>query len=801
MKKFFIILFFFIFLLATFSSHVFAADMLKVDLDPTTCNLGSCPTDLQGKYPSGEKCVGDFETFKKNPMINHYWVNDPEITSQGKADERARQFIYWVVSRNAIDDHPILKTIWNSTRNIAYFFTLLIAALLGLAIILAKRTNFNLKIGVWPAIWKIALSLLYITFSASLVLLMIQLSEILMKFFAENLGGKDLFNIYFTSAASPEKNYLDFVGCRDLNFKVQESMKAELFILKLTNITYYVMGSMLLLRKILLWFLLFVSPFLAIFFSFAFIKNIGWIWIGVFFQWLFYGPLFSLFLGALAMIWKAGIPFSFDFSRAGRSSGYIYPTAINILYGGPAQKLATFNNGNYIDTFMEYVITLIMLWAVIFFPWWLLRIFRDYCCDGIAAMKNILISMYDQMRGGQPPTPQNPIPFLSNIGTSLKIPKQVTIPIQVKLETMEQIKKTKTEQISQSLNLSVSRLTDVARLETNKQSRETVKRNLEYLSNPIKAQTPTERQKYMNIKTELYNRAIKEDRIAKQILTATSTSKIEQLQKRKEILQNIPQPRISSISSSITSAVNTAINTVASNATAITNIAQITQTSSQQVQNVLSTFKNQAVTSSPDKITQEVAKQTGVTKEKVADILKATADQTKENKIAAKQMIQVAEPEKHIEETVAVPPPSIEDYEEVKKMWKEQYEKGEVPVTENITSRSQWVEQDIVFITNTLNKLLSSDEKLKSEGLDDLSYVLPIFLINNLKGEELIVYLKAKVEAAKTVRENMEKEKEITEKLKAKSEEQLVDVERPKEEEAKKTMEMKKELKEDDTTK
>ena len=57
-----------------------------------------------------------------------------------------------------------------------------------------------------------------------------------------------------------------------------------------------------------------------------------------------------------------------------------------------------------------------------------------------------------------------------------------------------------------------------------------------------------------------------------------------------------------------------------------------------------------------------------------------------------------------------------------------------------------------------------------------------------------MVYLKAKLEAAKTVSESLQKEKEITEKLKAKSDEELVEVALPKKEETAKTMEMKEEL-------
>ena len=740
MKKF--LLFFFItviflFKISTYNTVVGQQTLPALSyLDiPITCG---CPSELEAIYqerinkdgthdhciPSqrGEIDQEAYDEFKKDPIRNHLWIEDPEITAQGKADDRARQFIYWVVTHTSVDNHPVLLKVWQTARNVSYFFVVLVAAIMGLGMIINQRSNFSSQIKVWPSIMKILLILLYITFSASLVITIIQLSDILMKFFIENLGGKDLFNIYFASV-SQEKNYLDFVGCRDLNIRVQEAYKAEMIILKLTNVSYYVMGGMLILRKVLLWFLLFVSPFLAILMPFIFIRNIGWIWIGVFFQWLFYGPLFALFLGALATIWKTGIPFIFDFSRVNTTVGYIYPSAINILYGGPAQHLewAT-NNGNYADTFAEYVITLIMLWAVTFFPWWLLRIFRDYCCEGINAMKNILMSMYDQTRG-TPPTPPGPTPTPATIGTALKIPREAEMPIKVKLETVEEIKKAKTEEITRSLNITASKLTDIAHFETNKQVNETVRKNIDYLQNPIKAETTTDRQKYMNIRTELFNRAVKNDQVAKQVLSSISTSKLEQGQKRQEILQSISK--------------------------------------------IVPTTKL---------VTIKVA----VPGEKIKEEVKA--------------------PEKPIEQTIAVPPTvSIEDYEQVKKMWKQQYEKGEVPVTENVKSRAQWVEQDIVFITNTLNKLLSPNDELKQQGLDDVGFILPIFLLNNLKGEELVVYLKAKVEAARAVKEAFDKEKEITEKLKAQAPEEFVEVAKPKEKKAEKTMEMKEEMKIDET--
>jgi len=878
------------------------SDYLNYQAEPNICSIVrpdlGCPTDLYNLYNdrssnnpySLDTCVNNLKDFQTDPLNRHYWINDPEVISQAKADERARQFIYWVLNKNAIDDHPILKNYWNMTRNVAYFFVLIVVAVLGLGFIVSQKTNFNAKIKIWPAIMKILLILLYISFSATIVILLIQISEIIMKFFIENTGGKDLFNIYF-AGISQEKNYIDVVGCRDLNYKAQEAIRAEMFLLKVTNITYYVMGVMLLLRKILLWFLLFVSPFLAILFPFVLIRNIGWIWIGVFFQWLFYGPLFALFLGSMANMWKSGIPFTFDFSRVGTLAGYVYPSGTSITYGGPAQNISIKNNGNYIDTFVEYVITLIMQWAVIFFPWWLLRIFRDYCCDGIYAVKNILMSMYDQIRSNPPgQQPTGPTPMPGTTDTSLKIAKTIDVATRTRLETIEEIRKTKTEDITRSLDLHVSKLTDIARLETNKQSYETVKRNLDYLTNPTKASTPSERQKYMNIRTELFNRAVKEDSTAKQILSTISSSRIEQYQKREELIKqaaapvstsqiasqqtNVPSIKVNAISSAF-------VNSISGNSSLVNQIANTTNLPAAQVQNILNSYK-QNTNQTPINIVTTIMNGTGTKKEEIVDVLNhisqavsvtdeertinniasrnnidnrqaksvvdiyqyQSAQQTseqiikqiiqqtgleekkaqrtlqyvtsiyktreelrkimqsitqKENvgvedvkKVVGTQLPLAIEPEKHIEQTVTIPPSvSIEDYEEVKKMWISQYEKGEVPVTENITSREAWLDHDIVFTTNTLNKLMSADEKLRQQGLDDLAYILPIFLINNLKGEELLVYLKAKIEAAKTVVQQTRREKDLLSKLKEKSpEEEFVDVNKPKAKAAEKTMTM-----------
>ena len=127
-------------------------------------------------------------------------------------------------------------------------------------------------------------------------------------------------------------------------------------------------------------------------------------------------------------------------------------------------------------------------------------------------------------------------------------------------------------------------------------------------------------------------------------------------------------------------------------------------------------------------------------------------------------------------------------------MWTTAYEKGEIPKTENLRSRGEWVGYDIVLITNTLNKLLSDDKALKAQALDEIGFILPIFLVNNLSGDQLVTYLKAKIEAARTVKDLLDREKQVTERLKAGVEE-TVDVLKPKKKGAEKTIEMKEEMK------
>src|SRR3989338_5827879 len=342
-----------------------------------------------------------------NPNTAVWGDVDPIVTEVGKSADRARQLLWWVFQHPGIHTAPVLAQIWAIARNIVYVFVVLVIVAFGISLILGRRrgaigpifsgiTSPVFGVNIPIIFFRIAGILIYVMFSYILIVALIQTSDIIMRFFIETVGGKDLFNIIFSGAGNTEANYITFVGYRDVNPLSLEMVNTSLLYVRLTSLTYNVMSTILVFRTILLWFMLIIAPFLALLMPFVFIRNTGWIWIGVFFQWLFYGPLMTLFLVSITKIWVLGIPYQFQFDgRVDTPKGQVYKTAINILYGGPAQVISPGNSANYVDTYAEYVISLVMLWAAIILPWLLLRIFRDYCCSAIAASNATLNGIFD----------------------------------------------------------------------------------------------------------------------------------------------------------------------------------------------------------------------------------------------------------------------------------------------------------------------------------------------------------------------------------------------------------------------
>ncbi len=629
------------------------------------------------------------------------WEFDPVTTEVGKNAERARQLLWWVFSHPAVHSAPVIANLWGFSRNLVYVFVILVIVAFGLSfIVLRKKAS---AVNIPPLMMKIGAVLLYATFSYILILVLIQISEILMRFFIENIGGKDLFNVIFSGAGNADVNYTGFVGYRDVNPVNQEMANTSIFLVKLTSLTYYTMALLIILRTVFLWFLLIVSPFLALLVPFIFIRNTGWIWIGVFFQWLFYGPLMALFLASLAKIWVAGIPFSFDFSRVNTPSGQVYRTAVNILYGGPAQTLSAGNSANYIDTYAEYVIALVMLWAAIILPWLLLRIFRDYCCEAIAAGNATMTAIFDRLRQYPPPAPPAPTPA-STSGMAAELPFRQKVEEKIAqsqkeaISALRDISAANTNELAKAFDISISSLKDVSRMEMDQLRADTVRANLQKISQPQSAVSAAEREKFVTLKKELQSRAATGDLAASAMLHAG--------EKNKEILAS--------------------------------------QMAAMEVRR------------------PQVA--TPLSKGSYAPTV-------------ARVPVSVAG--KQVQTQV-----SVEDYEEVKKMWLKHYREAPVPATDIVKTRQQWLAADTKKLTNVSNMLASSDPKIKQKGLEEVAELLPFLMLGGFSDIETLTYLKAKLEAAKQVQAELEIAQKAKEEAKVEvkeEEETLLEVEGKKE--------------------
>ena len=118
---FFLIAFFFLFFISsTIKLSAQQPTSAPTDTAPLACpdqngQRKVCSAELEQIYQQqgkGETCTGDYELFKSDPAKYHFWIEDQDVTVQGKSNDRARQFIYWVTTHTAINNHPVLTKIW-----------------------------------------------------------------------------------------------------------------------------------------------------------------------------------------------------------------------------------------------------------------------------------------------------------------------------------------------------------------------------------------------------------------------------------------------------------------------------------------------------------------------------------------------------------------------------------------------------------------------------------------------------------------------------------------------------------------
>lgn len=372
------------------------------------------------------------------------WQEDAEVTFAGKIASRSKDLL-----NRVIEDYPWanlippknlpplqgeknpFNAIWITIRNIVYA-TLSLFILAGAFLLIITRGQ---SITVKKFIPRFILVLILVTLSFSLIQFLYQITDIIQGFFLRKADGKfissaDLLNISF--------NYQDFVGFRRIGAQFEESAFISLLLVKLTAATYYVMFIILILRKVILWFFIIVSPIFPLLLFFSPIRNTAKIWIGEFFRWLLYGPLFAIFLAGLVALWQIYIPIKtpdLPCDKQVDEGSIVYPTAINILLGGPCQKLTSddptkieaFNNLNIPDSFMQYVVALLMLWMVVIMPFILLKIFLDYFKELSWEDNGLAKYLLSQRPKPKPPSPlPKPPPHFAPVPPPIPITPTIT---------------------------------------------------------------------------------------------------------------------------------------------------------------------------------------------------------------------------------------------------------------------------------------------------------------------------------------------------------------------------------------
>ncbi len=521
------------------------------------------------------------------------WVVDPEVTFIGKNAARSGYVLNWtllnyqwvcvtkVADRNCDNAaNPLAQFWWTIVLYIVLPLLILVILATSMIIIISRGRSLT----IMRFIPRFTAVLILIALSYAILQFLYQFTDLIQGFFLRSgttncppdcISNQDLLFVGW--------NYQDFVGLRLLGDYNAESAFISLLLTKLTALTYYVMVGILLIRKIILWFFIIVSPVFPLLLLFYPVRNTGKIWIGEFFRWLLYGPLFAIFLQGLVFMWRQAIPLQFVNPAIQDPTKIIYPTAVNILLGGPRQFVTPTNSVNLTETFMLYVVALIMLWIVILLPWILLQIFLDYAANfsgDNAMMKNLVTLLGNKMV--PPSSPTGYPPGSQPGGTALTLPftkKSVNIPIAL-TPTMrpggaakEIIRETQgagtaltysvphaqiNAEVLSFASIPLPTMRDIARYDTALSSNNASQRQevmkmsemLEKIGNPVAVTSTIERERYANMNERIVREAQQGNLVATTILNAINSAANNQSQRNvqasdshlRNILKQIANP-------------------------------------------------------------------------------------------------------------------------------------------------------------------------------------------------------------------------------------------------------------------
>lgn len=459
--------------------------------------------------------------------LDNKWIIDPEVTSIGKNASRSGLLLDWALrdydwSYVVPGSSNPLIPFWVTIRNFAYAFMFSLVIISAIVMVVTRGRSLTIR----RFLPRFILIAVLVTFSFSLIQVIYEVIDIFQGFFVRPGGvpisQRDLLFISW--------NYDLFTGLRLLGDQNYEAAFSALTLVKLTTFTYYVMVGILLVRKIILWFFIIISPVFPLLLMFYPLRNTAKIWIGEFFRWLLYGPLFAIFLAGLVSLWKIGIPLQFNFGSVNTTSGIVFPTAVSILLGGPGQTVTQLNNINIIDTYAQYVVALLMLWGVIIIPWILLQIFLDYFSNMnfennqvAKQLARYVNKLPISSRNGSPPPPPAPSDAGTGLARNLPIFKDFKIPY---VTSAKPAFSSTAVSIPEVTKITIPTMRDIARYDIDRISHQErvsteashVTTTLRNISNPNLATLQKDREDFENRRNTLRSESIKGNQVATNLL-------------------------------------------------------------------------------------------------------------------------------------------------------------------------------------------------------------------------------------------------------------------------------------------
>jgi hypothetical protein len=761
---------------------------------------------------------------------------DPTVTAVGKAAARAREVLNWTLTikdTGFSQNINVIKDAWQKIVAVNTIVVFIILVILAFGLILRASWAQEQK----RTIVIIALAASYLSYTASVVIIKTvdDLQTKLIRISTHDAAGHQITRpLRAEDLLSVSFKYQDFKGFKDTDPNLQESINNNLLLVKLTTWTNYAIAGVIILRIVLLWLLVIFSPFIFPCLAFSAVRNVAIVWLREFGRWLFLGPLFAIFLVAIPYIWQqtkinptflpsgvtrqSGIPLQTGADNTEPPSN-IYQSGTNIILlppgilGGKMQmndKVGSGNNLSETDTYMRYIIALLMIWAAIILPFLLLRIIMSISVQAgskiintfnQSAIKNYLSSITTHNPPPEPKTsPPGPtitkeiiqknLPFVSGSQPAPKDIERATISkINEKMPLPQLIYEAGVlPEVSKIAASSRDKLSQLTKLEQNKEILQKSSEALDKISNPEKIEDKQEQQKYSAIKSSIYMKSLMGEKTAASLNNAItknvahylssnvagqiyknslnnfsknltsiyqgdeSSTKIFQqtykvpdktlydylLRLEKQLSgANQPSQPIISLSIKAINKIKESLeyspeqdkkNVLAQIATKLTYPEKIKDGQEKQEYTAL-----KRVLESGQKVGDENFDQLGQEGAVVADLSNLQTNPSPESLNSATNSIV---------ETID----KDADFANSKLMWKKHYLEAPIPAGK---TRKEWIQDEIKKLQSILNGFISPQEIERKKALDETKEILPFMMVGDYDATDIVRYIKAKLKAAK----------------------------------------------------